>query len=79
MLILSRVRAKVAGKDANVSRLYMKITVEVYLVSVQPLRYMGSKCPYKRQLSALKKQNAFLFGKAFLLLYFLCYAEQTAI
>jgi hypothetical protein len=57
----------------------MKVPVKVYLISVQPLSYMGCQGSNKGKFSTFKKQNALLLGKAFLLLYFLRYAEETII
>jgi hypothetical protein len=55
----------------------MEISVEINLIAMQPPRNMISKRAYKAKFSFFKKQNAFLFGKALLILYFFCYCKEV--
>jgi hypothetical protein len=79
MLVLARIGAEVAGKDADIGRFDVEIPVEIDFIAVQAPGYMGSQRTDERKVTYFKKQNALLFGKALALLHFFGNAKKAAI
>ena len=64
MLQQPRVRAELAVEHADVGRLYMKVAVEVSMVSMLFLANIVRQRANKAQLSFFKKKHAFIEGDA---------------